>query len=230
MTTHLLGLALLVACAAAAPKGALDRERPRFLALGDSYTIGERVDSASRWPVQLAAALRAKGVAIDDPVIIARTGWTTSELAAAIDRADPKGPFALVTLLIGVNNQYRGRDATEYDTQFRALLDRAIGFADGDPRRVIVVSIPNWGATPFAEGRDRAKIGREIDLFNAIAKRASIERLARFVDVTPESREAATDASLVAPDGLHPSAKMYAAWTALALSEAMRAMGQGTRN
>ncbi|MDQ6830781.1 MAG: SGNH/GDSL hydrolase family protein [Gemmatimonadota bacterium] len=228
MNSPLLAVALLLACAAASTPTVIQREGPRFLALGDSYTIGERVDSASRWPVQLAAALRARGVAIDDPEIIARTGWTTSELAAGIDRADPKGPFALVTLLIGVNNQFRGRDAAEYDTQFRALLDRAIGFAGNDPRRVVVVSIPDWGATPFAEGRDREKIGREIDAFNAIAKRATIERLAHFVDITPESRNAATDPELVAPDGLHPSAKMYGAWVGVMIGEVFGAVEKGS--
>jgi lysophospholipase L1-like esterase len=140
----------------------------RFLALGDSYTIGESVAVADRWPNQLAAQLRKDGVEMADPEIIARTGWTTDELSSAIDAAKPKGPYALVTLLIGVNNQYRGRDAEQYRKEFAALLHRAIAFAGGDPKRVVVVSIPDWGVTPFAANRDRAKIGAEIDHFNAI--------------------------------------------------------------
>jgi lysophospholipase L1-like esterase len=103
----------------------------RILCLGDSYTIGESVSVAERWPVQLAARLRARGMEVADPVIIAQTGWTTDELDAAIDQANPKGPFDIVTLLIGVNNQYRGRSAEEYRQEFRGLLNRAIGFADG---------------------------------------------------------------------------------------------------
>ncbi|MBK5260447.1 MAG: SGNH/GDSL hydrolase family protein, partial [Thermoanaerobaculia bacterium] len=124
----------------------------RFLALGDSYTIGEAVPESERWPVQLANALRARGIDVNGPQIIAKTGWTTDELNAAIDAADPRGPFDLVTLLIGVNNQFRGRDAEQYRGQLAALLQRAIGFAGGDAKRVIVVSIPDWGVMPFAEG------------------------------------------------------------------------------
>lgn len=180
----------------------------RYLALGDSYTIGESVAEADRYPVQLAHALK-----MSEPQIIAKTGWTTDELNAAIDKADPHGPYDLVTLLIGVNNQYRGRSADEYRTQFAALLQRAIGFAGGKTRNVVVISIPDWGVTPFAKDRDRAKIGREIDQFNAINREETLRAGARYVDITPESRKAATDATLVAGDGLHPSGKMYSEWT-----------------
>jgi lysophospholipase L1-like esterase len=199
---------------------------PRFLALGDSYTIGESVAEADRWPNQLVRALRAKKTVVADPEIIAKTGWTTDELSAAIDAAKPHGPYALVTLLIGVNNQYRGRDAEQYRKEFVALLHRAIGFAGGDAKRVIVVSIPDWGATPFAEGRDRAKIGAEIDHFNAIAREESMRAGAHFADVTPVSRHASTDPTLVAPDGLHPSAKMYAQWVAVIEPEARLALAR----
>lgn len=177
----------------------------RYLALGDSYTIGESVDPADRFPVQLARKL-----GIPEPQIIARTGWTTDELNAAIDAADPKGPFDIVTLLIGVNNQYRGRDAEQYRGEFAALLKRAIGFAGGDAKKVIVVSIPDWGVTPFAEGRDRAKIANEIDHYNAINKEETARAGANYVDITPISRR--KDPALVAKDGLHPSAKQYAEW------------------
>ncbi|MEP6692199.1 MAG: SGNH/GDSL hydrolase family protein [Gemmatimonadaceae bacterium] len=214
-TVSLIACAIAVGCAASTRANVGDP--PRYLALGDSYTIGERVDSASRWPVQLARALRAKGVAMGDPQIIARTGWTTDELSAAIDRERPSGPYELVSLLIGVNNQYRGRSAVQYESDITALLDRAIALAGGRPAHVLVLSIPDWGVTPFAAGRDRAKIGAEIDAFNEVARQRSRVRGVRFVDITPGSRRADTDPSLVAPDGLHPSAKMYAEWTAAAL-------------
>jgi lysophospholipase L1-like esterase len=189
----------------------------RFLALGDSYTIGESVAPAERWPVQLAALLRTEGLDLGDPTIIAATGWTTDELSAGIDRANPQGAYDLVSLLIGVNNQYRGRSTDEYRQQFVELLQHAIGFAGGKPPHVVVLSIPDWGVTPFAAGRDSAAIAAAIDRFNAI-NREETERLsARYVDVTPISREAANDSSLIADDGLHPSSKMYAEWARLAL-------------
>jgi lysophospholipase L1-like esterase len=192
----------------------------RFLALGDSYTIGESVRPAERWPVQLAALLRQEGIALDEPQTIATTGWTTDELAAGIDRAAPRGPFELVSLLIGVNNQYRGRALAEYRTQFEALLGRAIALAGSQPRRVLVLSIPDWGATPFARGRHRAAIGRAIDEFNAVNAQAARRAGAQYVDVTPVSRRATGDAALIAGDGLHPSGKMYAGWARLALPAA----------
>ncbi|MEO7325159.1 MAG: GDSL-type esterase/lipase family protein, partial [Dokdonella sp.] len=159
-------------------------ERHRFLALGDSYTIGEGVADEERWPAQLARRLRARGVAIDEPDIIARTGWSTDELAAAMDVGHFSPPYALVTLLIGVNNQYRGRDIANYRDEFDALLDRAVALA-GDAARVIVVSIPDWGVTGFAhaQSRDAAKVGVDIDAYNAAARESSNERGVSFVDV-----------------------------------------------
>jgi lysophospholipase L1-like esterase len=210
------------ACSAGSPATTV----PRFLALGDSYTIGESVPEEGRWPNQVARALRGAGVEIGDPQIIARTGWTTDELSNAIDDAKPTGRYDLVTLLIGVNNQYRGRSADEYRTQFNALLQRAIGFAGGDARRVIVVSIPDWGVTPFAQGRDRAKIGSEIDTYNAINKEEANRAGARYVDVTPVSRRAPVEPALVASDGLHPSAEMYGAWAELIVPEARAALAR----
>jgi lysophospholipase L1-like esterase len=199
----------------------------QFLALGDSYTIGESVAPEERWPVQLGALLRAEGLDVGDPTLIATTGWTTDELSAAIDRANPQGAFDLVSLLIGVNNQYRGRGQDEYREQFAALLQRAIGFAGGNLARVLVLSIPDWGVTPFAArlGRDPAAVAADIDAFNAI-NRAETERPgAHYVDVTPFSREAAHDPSLLADDGLHPSGRMYAEWARLALPAAREALG-----
>ncbi len=196
----------------------------RFLALGDSYTIGESVDPAERWPVQLVALLRKQGIEVDEPAIIATTGWTTDELSAGIDHADPQGTYQLVSLLIGVNNQYRGWGLDEYRQQFVALLQRAAAFAGGKPGRLLVLSIPDWGVTPFAAGLDRAAIAAAVDAFNAV-NREEAERLgAHYVDVTPFSRTAAADPTLIAADSLHPSGKMYAEWARLALPAAREAL------
>jgi len=193
----------------------------RVLALGDSYTIGESVAVADRWPNQLQRALQQRGLYVADPEIIAKTGWTTDELSSAIDTAKPKGKYELVTLLIGVNNQYRGRDAEQYRKEFSALLQRAIGFAGGNAKRVVVVSIPDWGVTPFAANRDRAKIAAEIDRFNAINAEETKRAGAKYADITPISRKNPT---LVAPDGLHPSAEMYAQWVTVILPQAEAAL------
>lgn len=209
--------------AATAPAQGTREGAMRFLALGDSYTIGEGVDSVGRWPVQLAAALRAKKLNVADPEIIARTGWTTDELAAGIAAAAPHGPYSLVTLLIGVNNQYRGRDAGQYRTEFKSLLAQALGFAGGKASRVVVLSIPDWGVTPFAKGRDREKIGSEIDLFNAIGREESLAAGAHWVDVTAASREPHTG-WVGTKDGLHPTAAQYARWAALAVDAAASAL------
>ena len=191
----------------------------RFLALGDSYTIGESVEVSQRWPVQLVRRLREEGTGISEPQIVARTGWTTSELSSAIDRADIRPPYDLVTLLIGVNNQFRGLDVGVYRAELVALLDRAVEFAGGEPSKVIVLSIPDWGVTPFAASVDRAQIAAEIDRFNAVNREEAVRTGARYVDITPISREAETDPELVAADGLHPSGKMYQVWTELVLAE-----------
>jgi len=179
----------------------------RYLALGDSYTIGESVAATDRFPVQLARVLRS-----GEPEIIARTGWTVAELNEGIDAARPRGAYGLVTLLIGVNDQFRGGTADDYRQPFAATLRRAIAFAGGDALRVIVVSIPDWGATPFAEGQDRAAIGAAIDRFNAVNREETLRTGARYADITATSRRARDDRSLIAADGLHPSAKMYAEW------------------
>jgi lysophospholipase L1-like esterase len=199
----------------------------RYLALGDSYTIGESVAEAARWPVQLVARLQAGSVPLAEPQIVAQTGWTTDELIAGIETAEPHGPFDLVSLLIGVNNQYRGRSQAEYRQQFATLLQQAVSFARDQPHRVIVLSIPDWSVTPFAAGRDRDQIAAEIDAFNAI-NRIETERLgAHYVDITPTSRQAQTNPELTAEDGLHPSGQMYAAWVELVLPVARRAVADG---
>lgn len=196
----------------------------RYLALGDSYTIGEGIEPGRAWPAQLAGALRARGIAVADPRTIAATGWTTDELDAAIDAAAPDGDHGLVSLLVGVNNQYRGRGAKEYHAQFTGLLERATGFASGDPGRVLVLSIPDWGVTPFAagSGRDTAAIAQEIDAFNAIAADRCRQRGVAFVDITAASRERGGEPGMLAADGLHPSAAMHAEWARLALPAAKK--------
>ncbi len=218
-----LGLVLLaVGCSVtAARQGA---PAMTYLALGDSYTIGEGVAEAGRWPVQLATALRGEGIALADPRIIATTGWTTDELSAAIDAAEPLGQFDFVSLLIGVNNQYRGRSVAEYRGEFSALLKRAIAFAGGRAQRVLVLSIPDWGVTPFAveqitrkPERDAGQIARELDAYNAAAQAICAEHGVAFVDITPVSRALGRDDQMLVDDGLHPSAAMYAQWAALAL-------------
>ena len=201
------------------PKSMHPASIPAFLALGDSYTIGEAVPESASWPVQLAARLREHGIAIDAPRIIATTGWTTDELSAAMDDNTFAPPYALVTLMIGVNNQYRGRDMHEYREQFDALLARAIHLAGNDAARVIVLSIPDWSATPYGHGsgRDLAQVSMQIEAFNSVAKSATKTRGAAWVDVTPVSREVTHHPELAAHDGLHPSAAMYARWVGLAL-------------
>ena len=185
-----------------------------YLALGDSYTIGEGVDPAGRWPMQLAAALRDIGVAVDDPRIIATTGWTTDELEAGIDAAAPQGTFAFVSLLIGVNDQYRGRSVDAYRPRFTALLQRALAFAEDRAARVLVLSIPDWGVTPYAvaSGRDRVQIGQELDAYNAATAAICAEHDVAFVDITDLSRQWGGETVMLADDGLHPSAAMYALW------------------
>jgi lysophospholipase L1-like esterase len=226
---RMISLGVMLALAACARPGDLRNGggagEMRFLALGDSYTIGEGVDEGERWPVQLAALLRERGMQVGDPQIIARTGWTADELSAAIDDADPPGPYALVSLLIGVNNQYRGRAAEEYRAEFSALLRRAIGFAGGDASRVIVLSIPDWGVTPFADGRDRNQIASEIDAYNAVNRDEARRAGAHWVDVAPHSRAAGADPAFLVSDGLHPSGRAYAEWARLALPAAVEALG-----
>lgn len=186
-----------------------------LLCLGDSYTIGERVDEADRFPNQTVLQLHSKGIYLENPRIIATTGWTTDELLHAIEQADIRQNYDFVTLLIGVNNQYRGRSAADYRKEFVDLLQLAIRFAAGNKLHVVVLSIPDWGATPFAEGRDRLKIAEEIDLFNAINKEESEKYGVHYIDVTAISRKGLNDLSLLTDDGLHPSAKMYAEWATL---------------
>jgi lysophospholipase L1-like esterase len=234
LATSVAALSLwLVSAAPAAPR----TSPPRCLALGDSYTIGESVAPNERWPLQLAELLGSSARLPPsshpmDVEIIARTGWTVAELSAAIDRREHdnpplRGPFDLVTLLIGVNDQYRGGSPDAYRPAFAAMLQRAIGFAGGDAPRVVVVSIPDWSVTPFGRrgGRDLVEVARQIRQFNEVNRDETRRAGARYVDITPESLTALDHPELVAGDGLHPSGRMYGEWARLVLPEAEAALG-----
>ena len=183
-----------------------------YLALGDSYTIGQSVPEADRFPNQTVALLRAAHVEIKDPKIIATTGWTTENLINGLKDNPPGNNYSVVSLLIGVNNQYQHRSIDEYKSGFRLLLNRAIEYSGNNKGHVFVLSIPDYSVTPFAQGSDTATISREIDLFNAANKSISQELGVNYLDITPISREAATDTGLLAGDGLHPSGKQYKRW------------------
>ncbi|QNK62581.1 SGNH/GDSL hydrolase family protein [Pedobacter sp. PAMC26386] len=196
------------------PKTDPPASHPTYLALGDSYTIGEAVSQAESFPYQLKANLNQVALTVSAPQIVAVTGWTTGELLAGIKAARLTSKYDFVTLLIGVNNQYRGNSIELYRAEFKELLNTAIAFANGNPAHVFVISIPDWGATPFGaqSGRDVKTIAKEIDDFNAVNKQETLNAGAGYTDITPGSRKAATDVSLVASDGLHPSGKMYKEW------------------
>lgn len=183
-----------------------------YLALGDSYTIGESVNATRRWPVQLVDTLRDHGISFDNPEIIAKTGWTTPELQEAIAEAELKPPYDLVSLLIGVNDQYDGLNFKQYPGRFESLLRKAIELAGGRPGHVLVVSIPDYSVTPFAQKKDPGKIAGELNRYNAMNESIAARLGVYYVDITPGSRKAAEDRSLIAGDGLHPSGKMYERW------------------
>ena len=198
----------------------------RFLALGDSYTIGEGVTEHESWPNRLAELLDRDGIRLTDVQIVAQTAWTTDELADAIAEAQIRGPFDLVTLMIGVNDQYRSRLVESYAPEFEELLGRAVAFADNRPWRVIAISIPDWGSTPFANGRDRALIARQIGAYNERGRELASRAGVHWVDVMPASRAMLSDPALVAADGLHPSGAMYARWAALIAPVARAALSE----
>lgn len=198
--------------AAVTPVQTMGKGPYNYLALGDSYTIGEMVNISQSFPYQLAARLSGEGFPVNTPTIIAQTGWTTSNLISAITGRALTSKFDFVTLLIGVNNQYQGLSQDTYRTEFVQLLNTAINFANNNKLRVYVVSIPDYSVTPFATGLNQVKIATEINQFNMINKEESAKAGVNYVDITPISRQAATDPTLIAPDGLHPSAKMYGLW------------------
>jgi lysophospholipase L1-like esterase len=184
---------------------------PRYLALGDSYTIGQSVDVADRWPIQLAARLTDTRLAVDSTRIIATTGWTTANLINAIDNAALEPEYDMVSLLIGVNNQYQGRNIDEYRTQFEQLLQTSIALARGDKSHVFVVSIPDYGFTPFGQN-NQASISQAIDQFNAVNREITEAYGVAYYDITPISREGLERPEMVASDGLHPSGVQYGEW------------------
>lgn len=183
-----------------------------YLALGDSYSIGESVLLYQTFPYQVVYLLRKKGLNFSAPEIIAKTGWTTDELSGGIADCRLLPYYNYISLLIGVNNQYRGRTVEEYKVEFEALLKQSLLFVEGKKERVIVLSIPDYSVTPFADSLDKEKITKEIDLYNSVSKAVSIQYKVNYIDITPETREAYNDASLLAPDQLHPSAKAYKQW------------------
>ena len=198
-----------------------------YLALGDSYTIGEGVDETARWPVQLATALRQLQIPLRDPHIIATTGGTTDELAHAMDEAAlVNGEWDFVSLLIGVNDQYRHRPLPEFATGFDTLFHRAELLSKRGAAGVTVLSIPDWGTTPYAakEGRDAATVAHALDAYNTHIHTMCEAHGAAFVDITPLSRELGSTPGMLVDDGLHPSATQYAEWTRLALSAGRNAL------
>ncbi len=197
------------------PASNADTTYKNYLALGDSYTIGQSVSEAERFPEQTVQLLKSQTIKIGNPYIIATTGWTTGDLIDAINKNPPPNNYSAVTLLIGVNNQFQGRSIDEYKTQFTLLLNRSIQFAEGKPSHVFVLSIPDYSVTPFARNYDTAKIAREIDAFNLANKNISVQLGVNYLDITPISREAKNDPSLIANDGLHPSGLQYKRWAAL---------------
>ena len=190
-----------------------DPSAKTYLALGDSYTIGQSVSEAERFPNQTVALLRAQNIKINDPKIIDTTGWTTKNLIDALNANQLQNNYDVVSLLIGVNNQYQERSLDEYKTEFTLLLNRAIQYAANKPTHVFVLLIPDYSVTPFAQGSDKAKIAAEIDQFNAANKTISLQLGVNYLDITPISRE--SDPALVANDGLHPSGKQYNRWAEL---------------
>jgi lysophospholipase L1-like esterase len=188
-----------------------------YFSLGDSYTIGQSVDSSQRWSVQLNAQLKANGITVQALDMIAQTGWTTANLIDAINKSGNTKTYSMVSLLIGVNNQYQHLSMDQFRIEFRALAQTAIKYAGNNPKNVFVLSIPDWGVTPAARNADRPTIASEIDAFNAIVVDESNKAGIAFVDITPVSRTALNRPEFIANDSLHFSGKMYAKWATLAL-------------
>jgi lysophospholipase L1-like esterase len=187
-----------------------------YLALGDSYTIGQSVPPSENYPNQTVSLLKVEALNFEPARIVARTGWTTDDLDGGITAANNSGTllssYNFVSLLIGVNDQYRGRSVDSYKPAFEDLLKKAIHFAGDSAGHVVVISIPDWSVTPFANGSDRDKIAKEIDAYNLANKQIAQRYNVEYIDITPWTREGASDLSLIATDGLHPSGKEYKRW------------------
>ena len=195
------------------PVNPVEPSSKTYLALGDSYTIGQSVTYNETFPYHTVVLLRSQNINISDAQIIATTGWTTKNLLDALAATPLPTNYDVVSLLIGVNNQYQGRSIEEYKTEFTLLLNRAIQYANNRPSHVFVLSIPDYSITPFAAGLDKVKIAAEIDLFNAANKIITLQLGANYLNITPISRE--TDMELLTGDGLHPSGKQYSRWADL---------------
>lgn len=187
----------------------------RYLALGDSYTIGQSVEATERFPYLTALLLRAQHTPLNDPDYIATTGWTTANLLAAINNAGDLGTFDIVSLLIGVNDQYQHLDTAGYRARFTQLLDKAVALAGNRKHHVFVLSIPDYSATPYVDARDKARVHQEIDAFNAINKELTLQQGIAYIDITPLTRQVAADGSLLANDELHYSGKAHQQWAEL---------------
>lgn len=190
-----------------------------YLALGDSYSIGEQLPVYESFPYQTVQMLRSKGIHCTAPEIVAKTGFTSDELLAQIEQTKFLSSYDFVSLLIGVNNQYRGRATDDFEPEFTQLLQRAIDFAGGDPNKVFVLSIPDWGVTPFAEDRNRDNIALEIDAYNNSCKNITALMGCRYIDITAAQRRDGNNEYFLAADKLHPSGKEYAKWASLLAAE-----------
>lgn len=197
-----------------------------YLALGDSYTIGQGVLPNERYPNLLADTLEQLGIPMHKPQIIAQTGWTTANLITAINNAQINTTFDFVSLLIGVNNQYQHKPIAEYQQQFEQLLQKAIVFANNDTSKVVVLSIPDYGYTPFGQA-NQATISAQIAEFNAINKAIANAYGVQYFDITPISQQALLQPNLVATDQLHPSGEMYKQWVALMIDDVKELLKNG---
>lgn len=206
-----LAILLTIDCYTMPAQNLTDNRTMKFLALGDSYTIGESVAEDQRWPVQLMNALRKNNVTFEASTIVATTGWRTDQLTDAIEARNLARNYDVVSLLIGVNNQYQGRSISEYQKEFSKLLQIAIDHAGGDKSRVFVLSIPDYGYTPFGKEKQEA-ISKAIDAFNEVNRTITEKNGVKYINITDISRRGLADPDLVAGDGLHPSAKMYNLW------------------
>ena len=206
---HLLSITCFMILFSSCKKMSL---KESYLALGDSYTVGESISKKHTWPKQLVDSLKKRNIFLSEPRIIAKTGWTTDELKKAINDSSLNYPYDWVSLLIGVNNQYRGRDLDEFKLQFESLLFEAIAFSGNRKERVFVVSIPDWGSMPFAKDREPNKIAIEIDNFNQIIYEVCAFENIKFIDITPISRNIYSNPNWIAKDSLHPSKEQYSKW------------------
>ncbi|MBT8301017.1 MAG: SGNH/GDSL hydrolase family protein [Maribacter sp.] len=212
MILHIRSLVLVIILVFSGLETFSQKDSLSYLALGDSYTIGTSENPAYSWPQQLVEKLAKKGTLVKGPKIVAGAGWTTEKLLLELQSANLNGEYDLVSLLIGVNNQYRGLDINQFRKQFLVLLEKSILFAGNDASKVFVVSIPDWGVMPFAKLKDTKKITREIGKYNAIIKAEVEKRNVLYIDITKLSRQAVVDKTLIASDSLHPSKKMYKSW------------------